>query len=256
VFEDGSFVPVARITEKGSESIVTDYLGTPAQMYDETGQKTWSAELDIYGRVRNFAGRSLNDCPFRYQGQYQDEETGLYYNRFRYYDLGMGSYLSQDPIRLDGGMQLYGYVNNTNSWLDPEGLSGWLLGNNLEKAGQGVLNRSTAWQAHHVIPQATWNQNKDFFKDVGFKGKHSANNGIFLPNTKKLADKLGFPYYHSGSHGDYSDAVQSRIAKISEQYNIHGDKARARADLEKMQKRLKNQLSQNQKGLKSAKRLH
>jgi hypothetical protein len=33
--------------------------------------------LDIYDRVRTFAGRSLSDCPFRYQGQYEDKETGL-----------------------------------------------------------------------------------------------------------------------------------------------------------------------------------
>jgi RHS repeat-associated protein len=98
VFEEGSFVPCARITDRGSQSIVTDYLGTPTQMYDTNGEKTWEAVLDIYGRVRTFAGRSLSDCPFRYQGQYQDEETGLYYNRFRYYDAEVGSYISQDPI--------------------------------------------------------------------------------------------------------------------------------------------------------------
>jgi RHS repeat-associated protein len=53
--------------------------------------------LDIYGKVRTFAGRSLSDCPFRYQGQYEDSETGLYYNRLRYYSPEEGIYLSQDP---------------------------------------------------------------------------------------------------------------------------------------------------------------
>ena len=41
--------------------------------------------------------------PFRYQGQYEDIETGLYYNRFRYYSPESGTYISQDPIRLAGG---------------------------------------------------------------------------------------------------------------------------------------------------------
>ncbi|MDR2650841.1 MAG: hypothetical protein LBC68_00800 [Prevotellaceae bacterium] len=50
-------------------------------MYDEQGQLVWEARLDIYGKVHTFAGRSLSDCPFRYQGQYEDSETGLYYNR-------------------------------------------------------------------------------------------------------------------------------------------------------------------------------
>ena len=106
LFEEGRFVPAAKIVGDKSYSIITDYLGTPTEMFNSDGEKTWSAELDIYGSVRNFAGRSLSDCPFRYQGQYEDEETGLYYNRFRYYSPDSGIYISQDPIRLSGGIQL------------------------------------------------------------------------------------------------------------------------------------------------------
>lgn len=123
VFEEGSFVPCARLTETKQESIVTDYLGTPSQMFDTEGNKTWEAELDIYGKVRTFEGRSLKDCPFRYQGQYEDEETGLYYNRFRYYDPSIGSYISQDPIGLKGNNPtMYGYVKNCNIQIDLYGL--------------------------------------------------------------------------------------------------------------------------------------
>jgi len=51
-------------------------------------------------------------------------ETGLYYNRFRYYDPNLGQYISQDPIGLAGGNPtLYGYVGDTNTWIDPLGLS-------------------------------------------------------------------------------------------------------------------------------------
>jgi RHS repeat-associated protein len=124
VFEEGTFVPTARITDTGAQSIVTDYLGTPVQMYDTNGTKTWEVNLDIYGRVRTFAARSLSDCPFRYQGQYQDEETGLYYNRFRYYSPEMGSYISQDPIGLAGGeFNLYTYAHDPNLWIDSLGLN-------------------------------------------------------------------------------------------------------------------------------------
>jgi RHS repeat-associated protein len=122
VFEEGTFVPTARIIGNDTQSIVTDYLGTPMQMYDANGAKTWEVDLDIYGRVRTFAARSLSDCPFRYQGQYQDEETGLYYNRFRYYDPYAGNYLSQDPIGLAGGDKLYAYVHDVNRWVDIWGL--------------------------------------------------------------------------------------------------------------------------------------
>ncbi|ATR92385.1 hypothetical protein CS545_04365 [Porphyromonas gingivalis] len=94
LFEEGTFIPAAKIVGDKSYSIITDYLGTPTEMYNSNGEKTWSAELDIYGSVRNFAERSLSDCPFRYQGQYEDEETGLYYNRFRYYSPDEGRYIS------------------------------------------------------------------------------------------------------------------------------------------------------------------
>ena len=60
--------------------------------------------------------------PFRYQGQYEDIETGLYYNRFRYYSPESGTYISQDPIRLAGGLAFYGYVMDCNGWIDPWGL--------------------------------------------------------------------------------------------------------------------------------------
>jgi RHS repeat-associated protein len=123
IFEEGTFKPTAKLTENGNYSIITDYLGTPAQMYDEQGNLTWEADLDIYGRVRTFAGRSLNECPFRFQGQYFDEETGLAYNRFRYYDPDSGNYISQDPIGLAGNNPtIYAYVHDPNSWIDVFGL--------------------------------------------------------------------------------------------------------------------------------------
>lgn len=61
--------------------------------------------------------------PFRYQGQYEDIETGLYYNRFRYYSPIEGMYTQQDPIGLAGGNPtLYGYVGDPNKYIDPLGL--------------------------------------------------------------------------------------------------------------------------------------
>ena len=66
---------------------------------------------------------SVGDCPFRYQGQYEDLETGLYYNRHRYYDCETGGYISQDPIGLKGSNpNFYAYVKDNNSWIDPFGL--------------------------------------------------------------------------------------------------------------------------------------
>ncbi|WP_368327924.1 MULTISPECIES: RHS repeat domain-containing protein, partial [Phocaeicola] len=79
IFEEETLIPTAKIQSDKSCSIVSDYLGTPIQMYDGQGNKTWDCTLDIYGKVIDFTGKFLYDCPFRFQGQYEDAETGLYY---------------------------------------------------------------------------------------------------------------------------------------------------------------------------------
>ena len=92
--------------------------------YDEEGKKVWERNLDIYGRVKTEETLGeKNFILFRFQGQYEDEEIGLYYNRFRYYSPEEGCYTQQDPIGLAGGNPtLYGYVYDTNIELDLLGL--------------------------------------------------------------------------------------------------------------------------------------
>ena len=121
LFEQDTFVPAAKLVANGDcFSIISDYLGTPMQAYDKEGNKVWEQELDIYGRQRK---RPSSFIPFKYQGQYEDAETGLYYNRFRYYDPNAGSYISQDPIGLEGDtLNLYNYVVDNNDGIDPLGL--------------------------------------------------------------------------------------------------------------------------------------
>ncbi|WP_315564985.1 RHS repeat-associated core domain-containing protein [Hoylesella pleuritidis] len=76
----------------------------------------------MYGNLRNLRG-DREFVPFRQVRQYEDAETGLYYNRFRYYDPNTGNYISQDPIGLAGNNPtLYGYVSDTNMWVDILGL--------------------------------------------------------------------------------------------------------------------------------------
>jgi RHS repeat-associated protein len=127
IFEDGTFIPPdsyreAKLQGFKSYSIITDHLGTPVESYDEEGKKVWSRELNIYGETRKEFGEE-NFIPFLYQGQYLDGETELAYNRFRYYSPESGTYVSQDPIRLRGRMpNMYSYVKNVNSLIDPYGL--------------------------------------------------------------------------------------------------------------------------------------
>jgi RHS repeat-associated protein len=94
-------------------------------------------------------------CPYLYQGQSVDIETGLAYNRFRYYDNESGSYLSQDPIGLNGGDNLYGYVKDTNCWIDGFGLNGTSNEGDLDTHGN--LRKTTGGgQSHHLNQDASF----------------------------------------------------------------------------------------------------
>ncbi|EGW49403.1 hypothetical protein HMPREF0666_02768 [Prevotella sp. C561] len=124
LFEQDTFIPAAKLAANGeSFSIVSDYLGTPLQAFDNNGNKVWEQELDIFDRKKRKNSNNSSFIPFKYQGQYEDVETGLYYNRFRYYDSCTGNYISQDPIRLNSRMyNFYSYVSNTNHTIDIFGL--------------------------------------------------------------------------------------------------------------------------------------
>ena len=75
--------------------------------------------------VNDLMENTGDDLRNNYQGQYLDGETGLAYNRFRYYSPETGAYISQDPIRLEAGLtNLYAYVHDVNAWVDPWGLKG------------------------------------------------------------------------------------------------------------------------------------
>jgi len=122
VFEPESFAPLAKLTAAHRYGIVTDHLGTPTAMLDEGGKRVWAADIGVYGDLRDVVGEKAA-CPFRWPGQYEDDETGLYYNRFRYYDPQAGEYVSQDPIGLKGGHWVCAYVPDPLVWQDPFGLS-------------------------------------------------------------------------------------------------------------------------------------
>ena len=127
VYEPGSFVPMLCIddTQQGQlvSAYTTDALGTPMQLVTPNGPP-WLAEPDDWAAVKNQRAVRNFTQPIRFQGQWHDEESGLYYNRHRYYDPQPGRYISQDPIGLRGGTNLYGYVTNPTGMVDPRGLFG------------------------------------------------------------------------------------------------------------------------------------
>ena len=89
----------------------TDALGTPKEVTNSTGQIVWQADYKAWGEIDLYRVHQI-DQPLRFQGQYADDETGLYYTTFHCYDPHSGRFTTQDPIGLAGGLNLYQYAPN------------------------------------------------------------------------------------------------------------------------------------------------
>ncbi|WP_249126980.1 RHS repeat-associated core domain-containing protein, partial [Aeromonas popoffii] len=99
-----------------------DHLGTPLALTLDTGATAWQVRYRAYGNVWREEIAEVA-TPLRFQGQYFDAETGLHYNRHRYYQPETGRFITPDPIGLAGGLNNYQYAPNPTGWVDPLGLS-------------------------------------------------------------------------------------------------------------------------------------
>jgi RHS repeat-associated protein len=122
-FEDEGFAPLAHREEGRWLHYVTDPVGTPERLVGDDGK--------IAGELRRHAwGETEASRPgeattrIRFPGQAEDEETGLWYSRFRYYDPALGRFISADPLGLAGGLNAFAYAPNPLTWEDPLGLAG------------------------------------------------------------------------------------------------------------------------------------
>ncbi len=82
-----------------------DHRGLPLALISTEGATAWCAEYDEWGNLLNEENPHQLQQLIRLPGQQYDEESGLYYNRHRYYDPLQGRYITQDPIGLKGGME-------------------------------------------------------------------------------------------------------------------------------------------------------
>ncbi|WPH23682.1 RHS repeat domain-containing protein [Variovorax paradoxus] len=195
-----------------------DHLGTPQELTDHEGRIAWSASYKAWGEAKQAiseAGRKAGfRNPIRFQGQYWDAETGLHYNRHRYYDPHSGRFISSDPIKLAGGANLHRFAPNPITWVDPGGLCSTTLDRNLGGVSGDEM------QAHHVIPEEVWANNAAFLNKVGLTGQRDDRaNGMLLPGSQAKAKKMGKKVYHCGSHALYSAMVDARVKSIQTAYD-------------------------------------
>lgn len=98
-----------------------DINGSPLRLISDQGDSVW----DIAHRTDSPGGAAPSNStwqPLRLQGQYFDAETGLHYNRHRYFDPAANQFIAQDPLRLAADDNLYGYGRNVYASIDPLGL--------------------------------------------------------------------------------------------------------------------------------------
>ncbi|HEX7315417.1 MAG TPA: RHS repeat-associated core domain-containing protein [Pyrinomonadaceae bacterium] len=124
LYVPGTHTPLATRAGGRVYGYHNDHLGAPRRLTGADGEVVWSADYAAFGQAE--VGVELARNPLRLPGQYFDEETGLHYNRFRYYSPALGRYLSRDPLSFLAGLNFYAYCGNdpVNS-ADPLGLWNW-----------------------------------------------------------------------------------------------------------------------------------
>ena len=136
----GSWTPIAQtVNRAGGDpadvefyAVVSDMIGKPTELMTPDGARVaWrDGESTLWGAPRRDAKSSSNSsnrydatCPLRFPGQYADDETGLHYNRHRYYDPESARYTTGDPLGLAPAPDPHAYVPNPTIWADPLGLA-------------------------------------------------------------------------------------------------------------------------------------
>ncbi|WP_438043737.1 RHS repeat-associated core domain-containing protein [Sorangium sp. So ce128] len=101
---------------------LNDPVGRPERLLDAAGNVACELDRTVWGAARPREG-ARTETPLRFLGQYYDDETGLAYNRYRYYDPAVGRYISVDPVGLLGGQNGFSYAGNRpTKMVDPTGL--------------------------------------------------------------------------------------------------------------------------------------
>ncbi|HST86414.1 MAG TPA: RHS repeat-associated core domain-containing protein, partial [Kineosporiaceae bacterium] len=193
-------------------AIVTDLVGTPTELVDESGN-VLPERTSLWGAA---AGGSRT--PLRMPGQYADEESGLHYNLFRYYDPATGEYVSADPLGLEAGFNNRHYVPNPLHWLDPFGLlsCAQLLRNSMTAAGRAPGPGQAA--AHVVASGGSLRQ----WAPAAQARKLLARYGVDI-NTAENGMRLNHPIPHNFTHrGPFHIRVRDNLSNLASSMSAAG----------------------------------
>ena len=211
--------------EKAKQPLVKIYhyhcnhLGTPQELSDDKGDivwlsydRAWGGSFDTIYKQQFIDNWAINESelqPFKFQGQSLDVETGLHYNRFRYYDSDVGMFISRDPIGLLGGNNVFQYAPNPVMWIDPWGLANIKLRHYTSNQGFAGIKESMTIKGG--------DQNAVFATKA--KGKPLS--------MADAADKFKIKQSHARNYIDFEideARVEHRVNDLGvEEYKIKGD---------------------------------
>ncbi|HCS7476370.1 TPA: RHS repeat protein, partial [Escherichia albertii] len=209
-----------------------DHRGLPLALISNEGATEWRGEYDEWGNQLNEENLQQLYQPYRLPGQQYDDESGLCYNRHRYYDPLQGRYITQDPIGLDGGLNTYSYPLNPINEIDPLGLKVIVVASDSNAAKllqEAYAQLNTTKRGQEITKPLE--DSKDIYKiytihrdafycpagttDVSCQRKEKAvfiepNECVKLPTAQglevtSLAVELGYELGHA--HGVHDDGV-------------------------------------------------
>ena len=200
VYADGMLVA---IMENGiNVYVITDHLNAPQMLLDSTGRNIWSATYDAFGKATITGNLKLN---LRADGQYNDDETGLYYNWYRYYNPSLGRYITSDPMGLQAGMNTYIYVNgNPINYTDPQGLFAPILIGMAVSGGSEIF----AQYLQHGGNISNWNMRNIAVATVF---------GIIPGGASMYSVKMGFGFLKTFA----ADGLSSGVATLLQSQTIN-----------------------------------
>ena len=240
LFEPNSFKPLAFLQDKQLYHYHLDHLGTPQEISNHQGEIVWAVSYKAYGNLA-LAYQQQVENNLRFQGQYFDSESGLHYNRFRYYDPEAGRFVNQDPIGLLGGVNNYLYVPSPISWVDPFGLNSVVTGAGRDHVTyQGIKNgkpytgyasapSSDGLSSSEIISRRYGGNFDEFggqapetvYSGSGVKGKHTARGleqhyyeqDVAKYGKENVANGQNPVGPNNGNRENYQDAAKKELDK-------------------------------------------
>ncbi|HAU9740022.1 TPA: hypothetical protein JFB80_005177 [Escherichia coli] len=189
--------------------------GLPEAMTSESGQLVYEARYELWGKETEAAsahtvltvGQNL-----RFAGQYFDAETGLHYNTFRFYAPECGRFTQPDPIGLRGGLNLYSYVPNPLSWIDPLGLKCWSTEQKnywKDVGAKELTNPSGLYSPRNILEMIAGRAPKFTARVKVIKtGKIETRDIPYELHHKNIPQRQGGPGVHNKSNLDEVDPWQ------------------------------------------------